>query len=175
MVQLQQKTLSGVLGVLLQTVPIFATTEQNVWNTSERYSLLIGQDVCSIDRVSIQNFSVQDFEKHILEKQPVVVEGTQNVVFAHMTTKKWILFPPSNQPLFDPDESSLWWLQRYYPSLPDKDRMQMQECIIKPGEILYFPSDWWHATVNIGETVFVSSFASQANAKNVKFNYYGEL
>ena len=36
--------------------------------------------------------------------------------------------------------------------------MLLEECNIVPGEVLYFPSNWWHAVVNVGETVFVSSF-----------------
>lgn len=32
------------------------------------------------------------------------------------------------------------------------------ECVVNPGETLYIPDWWWHATLNIGETVFISTF-----------------
>jgi oxalate decarboxylase/phosphoglucose isomerase-like protein (cupin superfamily) len=30
----------------------------------------------------------------------------------------------------------------------------------RPGEIIYFPDRWWHATLNIDTTVFMSTFLS---------------
>ena len=32
------------------------------------------------------------------------------------------------------------------------------ECLIGPGDLLYFPKGWWHAIVNVGECVFMSTF-----------------
>jgi len=33
------------------------------------------------------------------------------------------------------------------------------ECTIYPGDIIYFPDMWWHATINIDDyTAFVSTF-----------------
>ncbi|CAE8724230.1 unnamed protein product [Polarella glacialis] len=37
-----------------------------------------------------------------------------------------------------------------------------QECIVKPGELLYFPDNWLHGVVNLGHyTAFVSSFINR--------------
>jgi oxalate decarboxylase/phosphoglucose isomerase-like protein (cupin superfamily) len=30
--------------------------------------------------------------------------------------------------------------------------------VVEPGETLYLPAGWAHATVNLGQSVFVSSF-----------------
>ena len=32
------------------------------------------------------------------------------------------------------------------------------ECTIYPGDLLYFPKGWYHAIINVGETVFMSTF-----------------
>mmetsp|Transcript_18247 Transcript_18247/g.43645 ORF Transcript_18247/g.43645 Transcript_18247/m.43645 type:complete len:289 (-) Transcript_18247:144-1010(-) len=75
--------------------------------------------------------------------------------------KRWLLYPPRHEPPFDPDESSASWLRRVYPTLRGDDRRLLEDCVIEPGEALYFPSMWWHATVNVGESVFVSSFEAR--------------
>jgi hypothetical protein len=30
--------------------------------------------------------------------------------------------------------------------------------VLGPGEIIYIPNNWWHATLNLGESVFISCF-----------------
>lgn len=77
--------------------------------------------------------------------------------------KRWLLYPPARKPPFDPDESSLAWVRRWLrgdaviaahgPPL---------DCTLQPGEALYFPSAWWHATLNVDEAVFMSSFVNYA-------------
>lgn len=44
------------------------------------------------------------------------------------------------------------------------ERELLQDCVLRPGEALYFPSHWWHATINVGETVFMSSFLAPGSA-----------
>eukprot|EP00892_Ulva_mutabilis_P010741 jgi/Ulvmu1/8039/UM004_0276.1 len=78
--------------------------------------------------------------------------------------KRWLLFPPEHKPPFDPDEPVASWLEHVYPKLPRPEAEVMEECNIWPGEVLYFPSNWWHAVINLGETVFVSSFESNNRA-----------
>ena len=38
----------------------------------------------------------------------------------------------------------------------------MLECTVREGEAVYFPDQWWHATLNLDETVFMSSFVNYA-------------
>jgi hypothetical protein len=33
---------------------------------------------------------------------------------------------------------------------------------VHPGEAIYFPSEWWHATLNLDESVFMSTFVNYA-------------
>ena len=42
----------------------------------------------------------------------------------------------------------------------------LYECTIGPGEVLFFPDHWWHATINIGETVGLSE--KEGDCVNVK-------
>jgi ribosomal protein L16 Arg81 hydroxylase len=36
------------------------------------------------------------------------------------------------------------------------------ECSLNPGDIIYFPDQWWHATINLDPyTVFVSTFTTE--------------
>ena len=73
--------------------------------------------------------------------------------------KRWFLTHKDEKPDFSPDETTLMWLRtRYYSIMQSDFRGKLFECTIGPGEALYFPDHWWHATLNIGETVFMSTF-----------------
>lgn len=71
--------------------------------------------------------------------------------------KRWLFYqdPP---PAFDPDVSTNKFVNSVLPTLgkpPDLD------CVLGPTELLFFPKDWWHATLNLDEyNVFVSTFVS---------------
>lgn len=83
---------------------------------------------------------------------------THGAVFAEVLhgQKRWFLYPPGPPPTFDPSRTTLYWLKHVYPGLPE-DKKPV-ECVLRPGEIIYLPSHWWHATLNIGDTVFMSTF-----------------
>lgn len=70
--------------------------------------------------------------------------------------KRWFLYPPEKAPLFHPNRTTLQWLFEDYPNLHPEDRPV--ECTINQGEIIYFPDRWWHATLNIDASVFISTF-----------------
>lgn len=90
--------------------------------------------------------------------------------------KRWLLYPPSLEPPgWDPDASMSSWIEDVYPGLSPHRAVQSTEhdtykgrqvlsikpleCIIGPSEVLYFPAEWYHATLNIDSyTCFVSSF-----------------
>ncbi|KAI6076746.1 JmjC domain-containing protein 8 isoform X1 [Aix galericulata] len=71
-------------------------------------------------------------------------------------SQRWFLYPPDKTPHFHPNETTLAWLQHTYPTLPPAERPL--ECTVRPGEILYFPDRWWHATLNLDTSVFISTF-----------------
>jgi len=71
--------------------------------------------------------------------------------------KRWFLYPPDIQPLFDGTQTTLHWLKTTYAS-PSFHYDQLQECVLGPNEVLYVPDNWWHATLNVGQTVNIATF-----------------
>ena len=42
------------------------------------------------------------------------------------------------------------------------------ECTVGEGEAVYFPDGWWHATLNLDESVFMSSFVNYARDERAR-------
>ncbi|XP_034640782.1 jmjC domain-containing protein 8 isoform X2 [Trachemys scripta elegans] len=110
----------------------------------------------------------QEYVEHLLEPQDLASLGSgsgsgvpfhwhgpgySEVIFGR---KRWFLYPPEKTPEFHPNKTTLAWLLDTYPFLPPEDRPV--ECTIHPGEVLYFPDRWWHATLNLDTSVFISTF-----------------
>jgi len=72
--------------------------------------------------------------------------------------KRWFLSQPDDRPNFHPNKTTLQWYLQDYPSV--KKEMKLYECTIHPGEAIYFPDKWWHATLNLDTSVFISTFLS---------------
>lgn len=70
--------------------------------------------------------------------------------------KRWFFYPPKQEPHFDRNRTTLSWVTEVYPNLPEDEAPL--ECTIGPGEVLYFPDLWWHATLNLDTSVFISTF-----------------
>jgi len=70
--------------------------------------------------------------------------------------KHWFLYQPDYKPSFEPDTTSLLWYKNVYPFLKEWDKPL--ECSVLPYQIIYIPSNWYHSTLNIGQTVFISTF-----------------
>uniref|UniRef100_A0A452DLQ4 JmjC domain-containing protein 8 n=2 Tax=Capra hircus TaxID=9925 RepID=A0A452DLQ4_CAPHI len=79
--------------------------------------------------------------------------GFSEVIYGR---KRWFLYPPEKTPKFHPNKTTLAWLQDTYPALTPSARPL--ECTIQAGEVLYFPDRWWHATLNLDTSVFISTF-----------------
>lgn len=74
--------------------------------------------------------------------------------------KHWILYPPDQQPKYHPDHTSRYWMEHIYTKLP-KNKLPF-ECTLNPGDMIYFPNGWWHATINLDPyTSFISSFTTE--------------
>ena len=88
-------------------------------------------------------------------------------------SKRWFLYEPDREISFNPDKSTLEWLENYlkktkiyanfrylheYPKLPEEEKPR--ECLLRPEEAIYFPDKWWHATLNAETSVFISTFLS---------------
>lgn len=74
-------------------------------------------------------------------------------------SKRWFLQPFEKKPIFNPDQSTLQWYYTVYPTLSDNEKPL--ECLMNPGELIYFPDKWWHATLNTETAVFISTFLSR--------------
>eukprot|EP00041_Stephanoeca_diplocostata_P023791 m.591852 g.591852 ORF g.591852 m.591852 type:complete len:263 (+) comp22386_c0_seq7:543-1331(+) len=93
---------------------------------------------------------------------------THGAVFAEVIygRKRWFITKPNQRPTFSPDNTSLIWTTHVYPSLQQSsehntDAAQhphVYDCTLSAGEVLFCGHDFWHATLNIGDTVFVSTF-----------------
>lgn len=70
--------------------------------------------------------------------------------------KRWFLYPPKHHPRYNPDESTLHWLMHTFPTLQADEKPL--ECTLNPGDIIYFPNHWWHATLNLDAALFMSTF-----------------
>ncbi|XP_047637024.1 jmjC domain-containing protein 8 isoform X3 [Phacochoerus africanus] len=81
--------------------------------------------------------------------------GFSEVIYGR---KRWFLYPPEKTPEFHPNKTTLAWLRDTYPALAPSARPL--ECTIQAGEVLYFPDRWWHATLNLDISVFISTFLS---------------
>lgn len=79
--------------------------------------------------------------------------GYSEVIYGR---KRWFLYPPDQEPHFHPNRTTLSWVTETYPYLPEDEAPL--ECTIRPGEVLYFPDRWWHATLNLDTSVFISTF-----------------
>ena len=72
--------------------------------------------------------------------------------------KHWIL--QQEKPYFHPDQTSRHWMEHNYMAISVTDRPL--ECTLEPGDVLYFPDMWYHATINLDlYTAFVSTFTQE--------------
>ncbi|CAF1678313.1 unnamed protein product [Adineta ricciae] len=69
--------------------------------------------------------------------------------------KRWYL--SAEKPTFDPNETTIQWAldQRWKTKQPF-----LYECTLNPGDLIFFPNLWWHATLNLDFAIFLSTFLS---------------
>jgi ribosomal protein L16 Arg81 hydroxylase len=74
--------------------------------------------------------------------------------------KHWILYDKDTKPNFHPDQTSYNWMYYNYSTMAHDDRPL--ECTLYPGDIVYFPEMFWHATINLDNyTAFISAFVQE--------------
>jgi len=74
-------------------------------------------------------------------------------------TKKWFLSAPKNKPFFSLSSSQLDWTLVHEHEEVNKF---VFSCLVKEGEIIYVPPNWWHATLNLKTyNAFVSTFTRE--------------
>lgn len=94
--------------------------------------------------------------------------------------KRWALYPPWMQQVPGSFESgrqlnSLKWWTLVYPHLPPQEKPI--EFIQNPGDLIFIPSGWWHAVLNLDETVSVTqNFVNMDNLDAVVHSlFHGEM
>lgn len=77
-----------------------------------------------------------------------------SVVLLHSGAKHWLLYPPSHPsgtPRHHHPNGTTHWLEMEVPKLAIERRPI--QCIQLPGDIIYLPESFYHATINYGETL----------------------
>jgi len=73
--------------------------------------------------------------------------------------KRWLIFPLHLKPdMRTLANMTMWrWIENVLPSMDSRENIW--DCIISPGEVLWFPSQYYHATLNVDEyNCFMSLF-----------------
>jgi len=86
--------------------------------------------------------------------------------------KRWTIYPgdPGGVPPsagYNPTEPHLRWLETVYPTL-ESDAKPL-ECLQRPGDIVYVPSGWIHATINIGDTAAIAQRVATFPPETARF------
>jgi len=101
--------------------------------------------------------------------------------------KHWVLYPPASpssnhnniQYDFPKDQSSRQWMEYVYTNMTDRNDDGISkpvECTLHPGDWIYFPDGWWHATINLDPyTAFISTFTTEHNIGNDNDDEENEL
>ncbi|CAH1783551.1 unnamed protein product, partial [Owenia fusiformis] len=95
------------------------------------------------------------------------VDAWNGLVFGQ---KRWFLYPPYKTPPggVQPGFSQIDWFRKVYPNLT-KDLPT--ECVHNAGEIFYVPEGYYHATLNIGNTIAVGIQKLEAMTNSEKLFY----
>ncbi|KAI3433776.1 hypothetical protein D9Q98_003581 [Chlorella vulgaris] len=92
-------------------------------------------------------------------------------------SKKWVLYPPHiTPPGVRPSEdgadvaspvSLMEWFTQFYPHKHSVG-CAPAECVLRQGEMLFVPRNWWHVALNLEEAVAVTqNYVSPANLPHV--------
>tara|TARA_B110000503_G_scaffold50653_1_gene81954 strand:- start:641 stop:1435 length:795 start_codon:yes stop_codon:yes gene_type:complete len=90
--------------------------------------------------------------------------------------KRWILFPPETFKSEDDFNAEMrgaeWFIKEYpkYKHLPHNDFIQ------NPGETIFLPSNWWHITVNLEDSIAITqNLLTHNNFQKARAVCYGSL
>jgi hypothetical protein len=71
--------------------------------------------------------------------------------------KHWMMYPPSQMPPIHYPSIYVGirrWFDHFLPQLEESEKPIV--CTAGPGDVIYIPDGWYHATVNLGESVGVA-------------------
>lgn len=84
--------------------------------------------------------------------------------------KRWYLAAPPDRPVFSPNRSQLQWvIERSQLEVSSRvaagatsASASVLSCTAGPGQVLYIPPQWWHATLNLDDwNSFISTFTME--------------
>lgn len=83
---------------------------------------------------------------------------THGPVFAEVFygRKRWFVSGPEHRPEFNGTQTTLFWYRNTLRAMSAKDRSVIYDGICARGDLLYLPDRWYHSTLNLGQTVFMS-------------------
>ena len=74
--------------------------------------------------------------------------------------KRWYLLPPSvgdRRAVFTPPVPHVAsWLARDLPAIARRSPAVLQTVVQRPGDVLMVPQGWWHATINLEESISIA-------------------
>ena len=74
-------------------------------------------------------------------------------------SKRWLLYPPGHRMAYTEGKEEatdgVAWLRDVYPAV-DGTPLAPWECVSYPGDVVYVPADWLHATINLEESIGVA-------------------
>nr|KAG5690113.1 hypothetical protein BaRGS_010704 [Batillaria attramentaria] len=83
-------------------------------------------------------------------------DARNGVVFG---MKRWFLYPVNRHPPGGMDINSMEWYEHIYLSQKLTEEDKPLECVQEAGEIIYIPEGYWHAVINIGDTIGMTLLA----------------
>jgi hypothetical protein len=150
----------------------------NKMKTSKDERSMIGGDAeYAFDRGEFFNQAPQLKEKIDLGSTPFTVDSKQvlylalgdaysGTQFHHHADgwnlqiygkKRWLLYAPGELPALHYPPLNIgvrWWIEQFLPKLTAEE--QPTSCVVAPNELIYIPDGWYHATINLGESVGVA-------------------
>mmetsp|Transcript_9673 Transcript_9673/g.13428 ORF Transcript_9673/g.13428 Transcript_9673/m.13428 type:complete len:291 (-) Transcript_9673:85-957(-) len=88
--------------------------------------------------------------------------------------KRWFFYPPGLNPFPEhTDISTAFWFSHHLPTLSQSAK-PLFDCTLEPGQLLFFPNDWWHATLNLDHhNIFFSTFINfDTTNNNIDYEYF---
>jgi ribosomal protein L16 Arg81 hydroxylase len=84
---------------------------------------------------------------------------THGHVFAEVThgRKRWFLAEPGQKPTYSGEATTLSWVLSEA-GVVATETGAVWDCVADVGDMIYIPTHWHHATLNLGEAVFMSDF-----------------
>eukprot|EP00744_Colponema_vietnamica_P025346 GILI01037217.1.p1 GENE.GILI01037217.1~~GILI01037217.1.p1 ORF type:complete len:200 (+),score=43.33 GILI01037217.1:371-970(+) len=127
------------------------TGQKRWWLAPPKHEPLFGPDATSLSWLNeVYPFMMSSEDSDASEEE--------REAFSKLTERHLKAAAEGNEKIYATDHGKEFALtaanaRRFPPNAP-----YFYECTVGKGEMLYIPGLWWHSTLNIGQTVFMSVF-----------------